>query len=779
MKRLFVIFLVLITASLAFAGGGQQSGGAQPSGGSGSATAQGFGGPITVTIKVASGKITDVTAEGKSESPGIGSMAIERMPQAMVKANSVIVDGVSGASLTSQAILKAAEEAYAQAVGKKIGIAAVKMKPGIYTNNVWAYAPDKKMEVAVEVDTTKILSIQVLDNNETLRILQSAKDLLIPRIIANQSVAIDGITGATGSSGGIKQAVSLALEQALKAGGADPSAIRNFQIAPPKSTVVKTLNYDVLVIGMGGSGSAAAMAAAETQKAAGKPVSVLAIDKAGKYGGQSSVTSEVMAINPPLFMAAHNNQVSPIQVGGQFRPLPDTRKDKSQYVIKSELKKAWMDYTEGDAKEEMVDLMLNNSGPTLDWLQYQHGYFFGPPQLGVDASAIYFVVFEYNNSFMDNKHVIMSYFDQIWYDFQKLGGRYMLETEAYDLIVDGSGKVMGAKARNIDGTEYIINAKSVVTATGGFAGSGKMTAEYLSEEVYPLKGTWNHVGMHQNDGKMIQAAIDHGAGTYNIEMPPIVHVGGGRKTLHEFETTTVNVDGKDQVLALNDIPMIMAISGNVMSVDKWGRRFTIESRLAYLEPWKGGPEFYSLWSGPMVDRVRTSGFDTVTLGWFINQGGVPLHYPIPNIGEVIQKAMDYEVAWKADTLEDLARQLNIDPAKLKESVDRYNRYCAAGLDLDYHKDADFLVPIDRGPYYAFAGAPYCYSTAGGLDVNTSLEVLKKDGRTPVGGLYAAGTDCLGVLLNDKKAYVTFGGAAQGWAYTSGKLAGESAAKGAM
>jgi fumarate reductase flavoprotein subunit len=100
--------------------------------------------------------------------------------------------------------------------------------------------------------------------------------------------------------------------------------------------------------------------------------------------------------------------------------------------------------------------------------------------------------------------------------------------------------------------------------------------------------------------------------------------------------------------------------------------------------------------------VRTSGFDTETLGWFINQGGVPLHYPIPNIDEVIQKAMDYEVAWKADTLEDLARQLSIDPAKLKETVDRYNSYCAAGSDPDYHKDATFLVPIDRGPYYAFA-----------------------------------------------------------------------------
>jgi hypothetical protein len=53
-----------------------------------------------------------------------------------------------------------------------------------------------------------------------------------------------------------------------------------------------------------------------------------------------------------------------------------------------------------------------------------------------------------------------------------------------------------------------------------------------------------------------------------------------------------------------------------------------------------------------------------------------------------------------------------------------------------------------------------------------------DGRTPISGLYASGTDCLGVLLTEKKAYVTYGGLAQGWAFTSGKLAGASAAQSA-
>jgi fumarate reductase flavoprotein subunit len=147
-----------------------------------------------------------------------------------------------------------------------------------------------------------------------------------------------------------------------------------------------------------------------------------------------------------------------------------------------------------------------------------------------------------------------------------------LETEAYELIYDEkANKATGAKARGVDGTEYVINAKSVVLATGGFAGNGDMTSRILSEQYYPLKGVWNQVGMTQNDGKMIQSALDIGAGTYNIGMTPIVHIGGGRRIIHDFENTTVQVNGKELPYALNDVPMILSISPNVMSVNKWGK----------------------------------------------------------------------------------------------------------------------------------------------------------------------------------------------------------------
>ena len=736
-------------------------------------TAMGFGGEVTVTLTVEDGKVVAAEATGANETPGVGGQAIEKLPQAMVEAGGIEVDGLAGATFSSNAILAAAKAAYNAATGSGQEIAEVKMTPGTYTNKVWAFSVDTQMDVSVTVSETKIEDIQIGVNGETGSVLNSAKKLLIPRILENQSYAVDAVTGATGSSSGIKQGVRLAIEQALAAAGTDASAIAAFETIPEKVTdAVEELTYDVVVVGMGGTGCAAAMSAVEAQIAQGREVSVLAIDKAGRYGGTSSVTSEMMAINPPRYMEAHNAEVAKIQRGVFERPLEDTRTDKSQYVVKDEMKKEWLNYTEGDAKEEMVDLMLDNSGPTLDWLMYDHGFYFGHPQLGVDLSAIYFCVFQYNESFMDNKDIIASYFDHIIKDYKYHGGEYLLETEGYELICE-DGKVTGVLARKADGTQCIIHAGSVILATGGFGGNGEMTTELLKNPYYPLDGSYRMVGMTQNDGKMIQAAMNIGAATYNIDMTPIVHIGGSRMLIHEFDTKTVEIDGVKKKFALNDIPMIMAITGNALSVDRNGSRFTDESGLGFLEPWKGGPTFYSIWSADEVEHVRESGFDYVSVGAFINQGGVPAKYPIENIYEVIDRCVEIGAMYKFDTLDDMAQELGMDADTLKATVEEYNAFCAAGSDEAFRKNADYLVAIEEGPYYVSVGAPYAYSTVGGLDVNTSLQVLDTAGE-PIEGLFAAGTDCLGVLLSNKKAYVVYGGCAQGWAFTSGKLAGASA-----
>ncbi len=129
---------------------------------------------------------------------------------------------------------------------------------------------------------------------------------------------------------------------------------------------------------------------------------------------------------------------------------------------------------------------------------------------------------------------------------------------------------------------------------------------------------------------------------------------------------------------------------------------------------------------------------------------------------------------KADTIEELAEKINIDPAVLKATVDRYNELCEKGEDEDFGKDAELMVPIVEAPFYAVRSYCVTRGIAGGIKTNTAAEVLKEDGST-IPGLFASGA------IASRRFY---GGAYQGAAVLSvagnmGYIAGENAAKSAL
>ena len=93
------------------------------------------------------------------------------------------------------------------------------------------------------------------------------------------------------------------------------------------------------------------------------------------------------------------------------------------------------------------------------------------------------------------------------------------------------------------------------------------------------------------------------------------------------------------------------------------------------------------------------------------------------------------------------------------------------MDEEFGKDASLLDAIGEGPYYAIKMASYSYNTVAGLDINEQFQVLDTDGE-PISGLFAVGSDSAGVLFTEKKPYVTFGGANNGWALTSAYVGGE-------
>ena len=89
--------------------------------------------------------------------------------------------------------------------------------------------------------------------------------------------------------------------------------------------------------------------------------------------------------------------------------------------------------------------------------------------------------------------------------------------------------------------------------------------------------------------------------------------------------------------------------------------------------------------------------------------------------------------------------------------------------------ASGAIDEDAEYYIAVTGAPYIYSTCGGVEVDDDMHVVKEDG-TSIQNLYSVGTDSMGVLFTNKKGYANFGGVAQGYVFTSGRIAGTNAAK---
>lgn len=116
MKKTLIYCLLLLVL---LSGCGSSSSDSYYADGTYTTSAEGNNGPVEVVTTIASGKISAVTISSHSETAGISDGAIEQIPAAIVKANSADVDLVSGATYTSNAIVKAVKEALTQAEAAK------------------------------------------------------------------------------------------------------------------------------------------------------------------------------------------------------------------------------------------------------------------------------------------------------------------------------------------------------------------------------------------------------------------------------------------------------------------------------------------------------------------------------------------------------------------------------------------------------------------------------------------------------------------------------------
>lgn len=150
-------------------------------------TAKGLGGDVTVTLTLKDSVITDVKAEGKDETEGIGSKAIEQLPGEMVDGNTINVEGVSGATVTSDAIKEAA----------KAALESAGLNPDDYAT---AKASEKEEDVTKDVD---VVVVGAGGAGMTAAIV-AAKEGKSVAIVESQSAAGGNSVRATGGMNAAK-----------------------------------------------------------------------------------------------------------------------------------------------------------------------------------------------------------------------------------------------------------------------------------------------------------------------------------------------------------------------------------------------------------------------------------------------------------------------------------------------------------------------------------------------------------------------------------------------
>lgn len=661
------------------------------------------------------------------------------------------------------------------------------MEPGTYVGRAIGHKGLFELPVTVTVNETSILDITVPDDRfahgETTPILHSVRDRMFPRIIEAQSLDVDAITGATSSSLTSKMAIENALAQAFEAAGEDPANTSLFHtpVEKPEEGVVEEVDVDVLFVGLSIGGCFSLKASIDKMQELNgyRPVNVMAIDHAGKIGGRSCLTHAINATNPQWAMDFFN----------EGQPFVDA---EAYYDL-------WMEWVTEDgqplADPDVIKAFIDNSGETVNFA-VRNGWRYGAAdEEGLQEGAVSFhtapAPMVQEGTFEDRRIIVDGLLRGIVSAAEAQGARIELETEGYEILYDeASNAVTGVKARNtVTGKEYVINAKAVVMGTGGFGNNPEMLETYLPE---PFNGAYKFLGTSTDTGLMVQAAINIGAGTRNIGMSPLVmHIG----LPHFLTKYPINVDesklnnftGRYDTWTLNDAPLGLGLSGNQLAVGPDGKRFANENTVMQLftkdlktSSWPSfrvGHFFYSICSEKMLQDVAENGLSKVAR-WEVyqTQGGVPRDMPIPEIFEVMDATIEDGMAWKADTIEELAAQIEVDPTALRETVDAYNGYCAAGVDDEYGKEAELLDALEEGPFYAVKLMNVIFATCGGLTVDSQVRVCQQDDVTPINGLYAYGCDSLGNIINPTINYSAFPGTAGGWNQTGGRMAGVNAAQ---
>jgi len=291
-------------------------------------------------------------------------------------------------------------------------------------------------------------------------------------------------------------------------------------------------------------------------------------------------------------------------------------------------------------------------------------------------------------------------------------------------IIEEGGSAVGVEITQSGVLRRIRARKGVILASGGFEQNQSLREQYLPA---PTAVRWSATPAGQNTGDSLVAAQALGARTALMDWA--------------WWCPTIGVPKETSqrgVFAERAFPGAIVVNG-------LGRRFANEAE-PYLE---FGKAMYD-------DHQRTG---KTLPAWVIFDAHFRFHYAMGPImpGQIMpdrripQEWWD-QVLWTADSLDALAGKIGVDPAGLRETVDRMNRFAQTGKDLDFDRGGNVydryygdvnvkpnpcLAPIQKGPFYAMRLDGGDIGTKGGLLTNAHAQVINQSGQ-PIRGLYAIG-----------------------------------------
>lgn len=539
------------------------------------------------------------------------------------------------------------------------------------------------------------------------------------------------LKGAAASAAGVA-AMSMAPVMADEEMPAEEMAapMHSWEIAPDpvdESEIVNTVETEVLIIGAGYSGLAAAASSAE------RGVDVIVLEKnmnvtGHGVGGTGSVGSKI---------------IDEIAASGDETVIMD----KPYSVVQ------WLRACANRCRESFVAKFFNESHRAMDWLidlaEADGGVVFlsacnSRSRNYPEQPAYHMVAGIHSADGLEGLEALSLGVPLMLKNHAEANGaQVQFGVKAEYLEKDADGRVTGAICSTEEGYVRYNASLGVVLATGDIAANDEMMDYFapIGQKVYAKLYTPVDANMGEGHMMGLWAGGSFQDGPWPTMMHPQACAGFHGPFLF------VSPEGK------RFMDEATWVQGKCLGI-------ILQAKSSYA--WS---IFDSHWKEDLLDSLPHGGgmfWDTFRFWGSSEQDAVDAFQPaVENPDDMFY--------FSADTLEELAEKIGVPVEEFMATVERYNEMCANGEDVDFYKEAQFLYPVQEGPFYATKIGTGLLTVVGGLNVSDNFECLTAEGEV-IPGLYATG-NCSGNLYASDYP-INIPGNSHGRCLTWGYLLGE-------